>query len=98
MQKIKINLEEIIDNQSIRNLKITDYIVKDGLAYKMIKNAIEEGIKQVLELAAENAKLLYDGKFLNSNRCVIEKDDTFYSDVEIGISKQSILDTIKQVD
>lgn len=100
----KINLDEIIkyqmrlqnatdiiymDNGQQGNLKDANFIVK--------KSMLEFG-KQLLELAAENAILLDNGQPLNSSRYIIEKDDSFHCEVEIDIDKQSILDTIKQVD
>lgn len=74
MSERKINLEEILNNC----VHIDDEIKP------MVKNAMREACRQVLELAAENAevKILY-----------IHQDCMDY-----GIDEQSILNTINQIE
>ena len=90
-KKKKINLERIINNH-IDTSKMNKY---DKQA---IINGFKQFGEQLLELAAENAILLDNGQPLNSSRYIIEKDDSFHCEVEIDIDKQSIIDTIKQVE
>ena len=76
MSENKINLEEIIENH--RNN--TDHWADQDFDEYCIEQICLEFGKQLLELAAENAKIieLYNGKAI--------------------LNKQSILDTIKQVE
>lgn len=75
----KIDLDEII--QSELNLYMINWINKCEYRRRLIKGAMEEVIRQALELAAENAE-------------VIELNSSGYG---YEINKKSILDTIKQV-
>lgn len=85
----KINLEEIIDSQNIGEFKIKDYVSEDGYIHKAYKNAMLEFGKQLLELAAENAKIIE----------IYNAEENGFNDAwQKIISKQSILDTIKQVE
>jgi len=81
MKQKKINLEEVIDNIcSVSEIQVNDYDV-----LSMRKIIIEFG-KQLLELAAENAKMTL---LVDEENDIIE---------EVNIDKQSILDTIKQIE
>ena len=79
--KKEIDLDEIIKE----NLKF-DCI--DSSAFENCKNAMMEFGKQLLELAAENAKVI---EIYNA------KDNGFNAAWEKVIELQSITDTIKQV-
>lgn len=96
MSERNINLEEILqkhirfmleDNgKTIEQSKyLSDKIIKDE-DFVYIKNAMKEACKKILELATENAK----GKPFPMNETGVIR----YTEV----NKQSILDTIKQVE
>lgn len=92
----KINLEEILLDVVVGNNNSFDLEIE----YKITQDVIlsmKEACRQVLELAAENASLTCyndeDAKEYN-----IEKFDSFTADVNIRINKQSILNTINQVE
>ena len=75
----KINLEEIIENELYNK-----HLFFNKINPVQIKNICIEFGKQLLELAAENAKIHYT-----------------YDDLGVGgyqCDKDSILDTIKQVE
>lgn len=77
MSERKINLEEILENHiDLNDLPVVHSIV----------SAMKEACKQVIELAAENAK----GEVLPMTETGVIK----YSKV----NKQSILDTINQIE
>lgn len=82
MSKRKINLEEIIRKHILMNI---DYLDEYSNIHD-VKNAMLEFGKQLLELAAENAK-----GSVGRNQFNPKTDICF-------IDKQSILDTIKQVE
>ena len=97
----KINLEEILEEE-IRKIFFgfnpsEDFCYRDRL---IAKNAMKEACKQCLELAAENATLSYaDGRYClpdyaveNFNAVVDDLDNAHF------IDKQSILDTINQIE
>lgn len=87
MSERKINLEQILISKLEEN-STEDFDLKiiSKLHFIACYYAMEEACKQVLELAAENAR----GKILP----VTETGVLNYSEVD----KQSILDTIKQVE
>ena len=89
--KKNINLEETIQN-TLYNYNKTIIVYKDEL--NIITNTIKEICSQLLELAAENALIeeTYGEK-------IIRTDNAFYNNYDgiIKINKQSILDTIKQI-
>ena len=76
----KINLEEII----LKHLKYDDSL--DGFKEAMLNFG-----KQLLELAAENAKI-------NGGNCYGVTDEGLYAQFPLVVDKQSILDTINQVE
>ena len=88
----KINLDEIIHANA-------GYIGHDFYVEQVKKAMIEFG-KQLLKLAAENATLSYaDGRYClpdyaveNFNAVVDDLDNAYF------IDKQSILDTINQIE
>ena len=85
----KINLEEIL-NKELNILSISvEQIEKSAL------KAMKEACKQVLELAAENAEVeeFYRGESYRIDDRFYDNDDSY-----IVANKQSILDTIKQVE
>ena len=86
MSKRKINLEEILISKLEEN-STEDFDLKiiSKLHFIACYYAMEEACKQVLELAAENAETI---SYYN-------KDGFKFSE---EIDKQSILDTIKQVE
>ncbi len=97
----KINLEELFDNNFDCYTEYdTEWSCIDeqpALTKEKFKELCLVFGKQLLELAAENAKLLENGIKLNSNRFFIEKDDTFHCEVEVDVDKDSILNTINQI-
>ena len=80
MSERKINLEEII----LKHLKYDDSL--DGFKEAMLNFG-----KQLLELAAENAKI-------NGGNCYGVTDEGLYAQFPLVVDKQSILDTINQVE
>lgn len=86
-----INLEEIWLNS------VTKFENVDGsTVWNIGEEAMLEFGKQLLELAAENATLLEEGRSIESSRYIVESGN-YYSEIEIDINKQSILNTINQV-
>lgn len=78
MSERKINLEEILN----------DCVYIDDEIKPMVKNAMKEACRQIIELAAENAKIINGFKSVK---------DYYGPEVKI-IDKQSILDTIEQIE
>ena len=72
MLERKINLEEILNN----------CVYIDDEIKPMVKNAMKEACRQVLELAAENAEIT-----INS-----------IEDLKLIVDKQSIFNTINQIE
>ena len=98
MLERKINLEEILDK-----VRCIDRNPDNGQYYDddLAKVAMLEFGKQLLELAAENANLIEFWE--NSNSEYIEESVSIFDDDGdlqniIYVNKQSILDTIKQVE
>ena len=102
MSERKINLEEILARWISKNLQeygrsreASDSVAKtsiEGGSYWYILEAMREFGKQLLELAAENAKTKYKSEMINIS-CGAK-----YNAGKNIIDKQSILDTIKQVE
>ena len=100
----KINLEEIIRNTiiDILNPKLQNPGQSLGIANKMIekdwyvKQTMLEFGKQLLKLASENAECKLKIK-IECNKSQLENGFVFGTNAII-INKQSILDTIKQVE
>ena len=85
MSERKINLEEILNkelNKSKYGIPEMDFDV-----YENIKIAMYEACDQTLKLAAENANLIE----YNTNK-------TAFTAHNMGVNKQSITDTIYQVE
>ena len=85
----KINLEEILDSQrmAIPKLYLQGSVNMGkpiGDDYQKIINAMKEACRQTLELASENFEIEYLGGNSDIN--------------DFRINKQSILDTINQVE
>ena len=78
-----INLEEILNNNISQSLKSEGYHFGDVNKSWIIK-AMKEACRQTLELAAENAETK-------------EYISQLFASTRIIVNKQSILDTIKQV-
>ena len=99
---VKINLEEILISKLEEN-STEDFDLKiiSKLHFIACYYAMEEACKQVLKLAAENANLIEFWE--SSNKEYIEESvSTFDDDGDLQtivyVNKQSILDTIKQVE
>lgn len=93
MQETKINLEEIYNRFDYISRVETD---SSNIDFKgnMIK-AMKEACRQTLELAAENAKIIVvEGGFMEINRGM----ETESYPTKYVINKQSILDTINQIE
>lgn len=85
----EINLEEILKKSMGKNPNKYVFIPGDSASVEKCLVAMKEACKQVLELAAENAKLENVIKLIgNQNK---------YNTVVPIVKKQSILDTINQV-
>lgn len=82
MEERKINLEEIILKAYGCN-DMCDFINSYDISVQMIKEICIEACRQTLELAAENAEAW----------CYAEGNEPEY-----GVDKQSILNTIKQIE
>lgn len=87
MEKRAINLEEIIKSPEI----FENGTRQDGWTKYQVESICLEFGKQLLELAAENAKLGYESENIN-----IQNGAKYNAGGSI-VDKQSILDTIKQV-
>lgn len=88
MQETKINLEDLYYKSKGSNVNISK---------AQFKNAILEFSKQLLELAAENVKLIHSENLPNE----IDRAEAHYDFMEkfyLYIDKQSILNTIKQIE
>lgn len=105
MEKNKtVNLEEILKQHN--NLYIKPYAVKDcdGNFKPVIDNegaigAMKEAIMKVLELATENALMVRrDGEHKSMTKRYCEDNGCEYTGIELTVSSQSILDTIKQIE
>jgi len=89
MSERKINLEEILNEEYNLN-KDED---GNGIYYKWeIIKAMKEACRQTLELAAENAKVSIDR--INYG-CILTE---FNKSSVCEINKQSIIDTINQIE
>ena len=84
MSKRKINLEEILQDCWITTLDNSKEI---HASIEDVKSVMIEFGKQLLELAAENANLIE----YNTNK-------TAFTAHNMGVNKQSITDTIYQVE
>ena len=94
----KINLEEIWLNNITKFENIESSTIWD-----IGKVAMLEAIKQVLELAAENAKIncklnLQEGKWVQERFSLYKSDYNDYTSCTVEPNKQSILEVIKQVE
>ena len=93
MSERKINLEEILQDYyliTLDNRKEIHAPIED------VKSAIIEFGKQLLELASQNAECKLKIK-IECNKSQLENGFVFGTNAII-INKQSILDTIKQVE
>jgi len=102
MPKIKkIDLEELFDNNFDCYTEYgTEWECIDeqpAITKEKFKELCISFGKQLLELAANKAELLNNGQKLGSNRYLISCGDTFHSEVEIDVDKESILNTINQI-
>lgn len=96
MSEKKINLGEIINKElSNRALDILNGNYRS--MHEGTVSAMKEAIKQALELAAENVKLLEDGKSIG-DEFLMEAYNTYYTDVLYTIDKQSILNVINLIE
>lgn len=97
----KINLEEILFNSKFKDLNEREkQSIKNGLVtfnFDEIIWAIKESCRRVLELAAENATLL-EGEEDIGKTYLMEQYNTFYEDVLFTVNKESILNTINQIE
>ena len=106
MSERKINLEEIIlDVYGCKNMdELRDYMGEYG-SVAMIKDCMKEAIKKALELAAENVVI----ELLNHDRYCIRTDTSIEIEPNenseefnfgglIKVDKQSILNTINQIE
>lgn len=84
----KINLEEILNN----------CIYIDDEIKPMVKNAMKEACRQVLELAAENARLTEKMSIPEDDLESIDVTTREAPDMTYIVGKQSILDTINQIE
>lgn len=93
MSNERINLEDFIERCKLTQPYVGGSGSIELYSESNIKVAMLEFGKQLLELAAENANLSI------SSRGVETYFDNFYSGVDnVEVNKQSILDTIKQVE
>lgn len=94
MSERKINLEEILYTHVYSKLNIKD--LKEQIECE--KSAMLEFGKQLLELAAENAKLIKDGTIYRNDYFELNRNNPYASSSDVHVYKQSILDTINQVE
>jgi len=89
MEQQKINLDKILEAKN--NLAFEEGYSNYFTAAQrnIIFKAMEESIKQAIELAAENANVIEKCKF---NKLHLEND------FEIIVNKQSILNTLEQIE
>lgn len=96
MLERKINLEEILISKLEENsTEDFDLQIISKLHFIACYYAMKEACKQVLELAAENTEVeeFYRGESYRIDDRFYDNDDSY-----IVANKQSILDTIKQVE
>jgi len=90
------NAEEFVDNYKFDFISSDyQYSYSEREVYKLVEEYGKQQWNEAIKLAAENLNLLIDGKSLCSPRFLIEKDDTFYSETEIDVDKESILKLLK---
>ena len=100
MSSDKINLEEILKKELIP----TVFDGSSELTFNATINAMKEACRQTLELAAENAKVESKNYFEASKEELINGIDVYFNEIDDRptnihiVDKQSILDTIKQVE
>ena len=82
----KINLEEILN----QHLKYKIVLELDDDDLMLIKTAMKDACNQVLELAAENAKA---NDFIEDSNI-----PALTPNIDIKVNKQSILNTINQIE
>ena len=89
MSERKINTEELAIKYGI----MRGYTIHSNpkLAEENFNKFLKEFSKQLLELAAENAKI-------NGGNCYGVTDEGLYAQFPLVVDKQSILDTINQVE
>lgn len=89
MSERKINLSKILEAKN--NLAFEEGYANYFTAAQrnIIFKAMEESIKQSLELAAENANVIEECKFNDTHR---------ENDFETIVNKQSILNTLEQIE
>ena len=96
MNERKINLEEILSHYvDTSDGYISDFSGESFCPIEAVECAMREFGKQLLKLAAENAKVeeFYRGESYRIKDIFYNNDDSY-----IVANKQSILDTIKQVE
>lgn len=88
MSERKINLEKILNNEAVKAgyLNFTQCFVEQDYTEEVVKQAMIVACRQILELAAENAKIQKDLSALSRTQGAI------------WIDKQSILNTINQIE
>jgi hypothetical protein len=96
MSEIKINLKELALKYSIIN-GLTIHSNPD-IIKKNFDNLLTDLAKQVLELAAENARITEKDSIPEDDYEIIYQTSNQGPDLDYIISKQSILDTIKQIE
>ena len=89
MSKRKINLSKILESKNKLAFEegYSNYFT--AAQRNIIFKAMEESIKQTLELAAENANVIEECKFNDIHR---------ENDFGIIVNKQSILNTLEQIE
>lgn len=89
MSERKINTEELAIKYGI----MRGYTIHSNpkLAEENFNKFLKEFSKQLLELAAENATI-------NGGNCYGVTDEGLYAQFPLIVNKQSILDTIKQIE
>lgn len=103
----KINLEEILFKHLSKAKEIhpnenwySDEEIKNSPEFSIFKDAMKEACRQALELAAENAEI--EERDYRKNPTKIsnygEEVCSEYEGIYYGVDKQSILDTIKQIE
>lgn len=104
MSERKINLEEILDGVKLENgATFSSYISKDGDIYRIVKIAMKKACCRILELAVENATINLIEYSKYGGKIITEKDlgqeiTTEKPQIYLSCNKQSILDTIKQIE
>lgn len=88
MSERKVNLEEILN----------DCVYIDDEIKPMVKTAMREACRQVLELAAENARLTEKMSIPEDDLESIDVTTREAPDMTYIVGKQSILDTINQIE